>query len=440
MPRVQAPPEKRMTEWPNQNGDVNHNQHGNGHYSEFEKANQYAQMSTSPESRRSESSMRTTSQLLPDKPTTIPLRPASKSLATVLTPATVFEEERSPRVPSGMPPVLYTHRGISRSEQPQYVAYTKPAETTVQPPLSLDIPRHAPRSNAIQDLGIFPLPPPPTLKQPETEDRLSDRSQAYSSNNSVLNYYASPEIDSPDLYNTTPIEDDTQVRRPPPAAIKVTKAVYPPRAVRASAASDYSNRTSFESIGSDEPTPPEEEEKRLTPVAESPIAGIRYPKIPRSSNQAVPRSPPSQASPRQADITHRTQIMAIPINPDQSIARGHTPTLSGSTLAAKRRGDNLANNLERGLHISRSNHSQANSPTSQRRESPLKGYGRSTNPRKEPEWPLVIDLAKAEMKTHPGIKSPIWEPKLTPRREGDDLYLDLSLATPRHAHFSRPWS
>ncbi|KAE9987295.1 hypothetical protein EG327_003871 [Venturia inaequalis] len=52
--------------------------------------------------------------------------------------------------------------------------------------------------------------------------------------------------------------------------------------------------TSFESMGSDDdPTPPKEEDKRLSPVHKSPVSYLRYPKVPRASNQVVPRASPS---------------------------------------------------------------------------------------------------------------------------------------------------
>ncbi|KAK0822178.1 hypothetical protein LTR73_009391, partial [Friedmanniomyces endolithicus] len=62
----------------------------------------------------------------------------------------------------------------------------------------------------------------------------------------------------------TPISLEPQRRvKPIPAAITVTRPTYPPRAVRrtSSAGSD----TSFESTDPDEPTPPNEEDKQLSP-------------------------------------------------------------------------------------------------------------------------------------------------------------------------------
>jgi hypothetical protein len=68
--------------------------------------------------------------------------------------------------------------------------------------------------------------------------------------------------------------------------------------------------TSFESLDSDDdPTPPREEERRLSPVYELPAARVSYPKVPRSANQAVPRSP---ASPKQRPGNSNTTAMPSP--------------------------------------------------------------------------------------------------------------------------------
>jgi hypothetical protein len=60
-----------------------------------------------------------------------------------------------------------------------------------------------------------------------------------------------------------------------------------------------SSHTSFETTDPNDPTPEDEDsdkqlsDEKLSPVAESPISNLRYPKIPRASNQLVPRSPRS---------------------------------------------------------------------------------------------------------------------------------------------------
>lgn len=433
-PRVELPSEKHKTAWPSQYlqtirpvqsseqvGEHNHYGEASGLHASLDE-------------------VRVPSQLLPERPGSQPPRPPPKSpIDFPQTPATVFEEERPEPLPTALLPGLPAHPAVHKTRL-----------LPTQPVLSLSIPGQARSTDAAQP--TFSLPAPPAFA-----NRSSSRSNAHSSKSSLLDYYADCDSGSTeDLYSATPIDRETQVRRPPPAAILVSGPTHPPRAVRVSTASTDSRRTSFESTDPDEPTPPDEDDKRLTPVAESPIAAIRYPKIPRSSNQTVPRSPgrlsprpaaeveePQQKLPRYARRTDE----AYPATPEHPRPKGHTPTLSGTTLAAKRRGDNAAQALEHGIHISDSAHAYnrrkntsrtSNSPKSgqefrpYRLESPLKGYGRVAS-RQQPNWPLAVEMKTPGSHTQP--KSPLWEPKLTPRRMGDDLYLSVSIATPQQAHF-----
>ncbi|WPH02432.1 Hypothetical protein R9X50_00529600 [Acrodontium crateriforme] len=424
---------------------------------------------------------RTLSQLLPELPGPNHLQPPPKHPGRVKsppqTPATMFEEDRSPMKPNFPLPDHPLPTPLERTYQKPkprekglvYTsAYTLSPENLQQPSLSIKIPRQAPRTKIPSPV---PFPPPPIpQKRPVviSEQRFSGKSQG--SATSVLNYYTSHEAGSrsPELDKTTPIEDATQKRRPVPKAILVTKPAYPPRAVRYSGGSD----TSFESNDPDEPTPPEEEEaKNLSPVAEhSPIAALRYPKVPRSSNQAVPRSPPSKASPsrlqglcevvtqdrnkmpnysRSLKVANSTVEARGPKTPEQR-APEHS-SLSGSTLAAKRSKSNTAEDLEHKLKIDTS-HSRAHgmsntkadlskmsSAATQRAaayESPLKGYGRVASPgtrstmqRKATHKPIPINIPSL-VKQEVFVRSPLWEPKLTPSRRGDDLYLSVGMASP----------
>ncbi|KAF2169821.1 hypothetical protein M409DRAFT_52316 [Zasmidium cellare ATCC 36951] len=461
-PRPELATEKHRTQWPGPHNDP-YPYRESQPYQFNEKGidrNTGLRRPVSPESPHSDCSMRTTSQLLPDKPNSIPPRnlPKSPPAENFSTPETVFEEERGARIPGALIPGggLPAHPAVLKRKAPQYTNhYTRSPEPLKHPSLSLEIPRKASGSDSLGSLSGFPLPPPRAAVPPDDVQRSSGHSKSRSSNNSLLNYYASPDCASPDdLYSSTPIEELGQIRRPPPAAVTVTKPTYPPKAIRMSTASDTSRRTSFESTDPDEPTPPEEEEKQLTPVAEleSPISGIRYPKVPRSSAQSVPRSPNYKGSPRLGTEFGRAEMpQVVPVTPEQQRPLKHSPSpsLSGSTLAAKRRGDDAAHDLEKGLYIKGSSHSRSNSQTmapfqkesrsaptrqNQRHESPLKGYGRVASSRTEAEWPLSN---KPEMNTavDAPMKSPLWEPKLTPRKEGDDLYLSVSAATPKAVRF-----
>lgn len=396
------------------------------------------QRSFTPESHCSDCSERTTSALLPAKPGRFPVKPPLNSLhlANVNTQATVFEEEfRSPPTPARIIPGLPSHPAAAKaaiaqqkpylSRQPQYMdEYTMSPEPMRQPQLSLEIPRRPTRSDSIVPMGTFPIPPPAVAKPWERRGSSSTPKRDSSSSNDVLSYYASPESGREDPESATPIDEHAQVRRPAPAAITVTKPTYPPRAVRSSILSDVSNRTSFESNNLDEPTPPEEVEKEvkgLSPVTESPISNIRYPKIPRSSAQIIPRSPVYKtiSSPNPSSPPSYPQPMPpsyrndSPVTPDRHA--------SGTTLAARRKGKDAAAGLPHPSYRNEQNNS------------PLQGYGNRSFERNTPNWPLRVQTRPDEQP----MQSPGWiEPsKLTPRREGEDMYLAVSVATPMHDRF-----
>lgn len=395
-------------------------------------------------------STRTVSKLLPERPGSKPpspraTMPRSRSPQLIQTPATVFEEEHRSILPHALVPGLPAHPAVLKIRQPQ--------SHMAQPTLTLEIPE---QKSVVDDTGNWPLPPPRALVN--NQDRLSGRSGARSSKTSLLDYYASSDSGaSPQVLDSpTPIEEATQVRRPAPAAIVVCQPSYLPKAVRDSFASDTSRRTSFESNIPEELTPPEEDEKRLSPVAESPISNVRYPRIPRSSNQAVPRSPVYSALPSVRIVSpdhHNSRYSDPKQQPSQqrrklgneaspsSDWRGHSPSLSSSSLAAKRRGDSAAHVLEQGLRITNSSqsHSRKNSEHQRpngtaRQEGALNGYGKpvvrikSSNP--APNYPLTIQL-KSPVDS---LKSPLWNGKFTPTRRGDDLYLSVEKA-PRESRY-----
>ncbi|KAK0258712.1 hypothetical protein LTS09_006492 [Friedmanniomyces endolithicus] len=482
-----------------------------------------ANRTVSPESLRSVRSngtLRTISQLLPDKPGETPPRPSQKQFArvqpSVRSPETVFEEYTSSRPSSKrvsatlMPPVP-THAALLRGKGAiQGTQYAQQQPTSVpdevrQPSLSLTMPIKA--SRPVKNVpSPITISPPPVLRAADGKSRDSRTKSGTSSKSggSLLDYYASPEIDmSMNALGSpfTPISLEPQRRvKPIPAAITVTRPTYPPRAVRrtSSAGSD----TSFESTDPDEPTPPDEEDKQLSPVAEhSPIAAIRYPKVPRSSNQSIPRSPVMRLAPPKSPRRHRprreeaVRNKSTPPNPASAPStKTHTtpvrpattsPSLTGSTLAATtRRPENNAStpagSSEKRLYIDTS-HSPANSharmpnqpqisaasatpppprlsattaTSAGRQDSPLKGYGRVTsssagggrssrsgvpNPgmQQTPEMKIPgsggrVRYAESNggVEGKGGLRSPLWEPKLTPRRRGEDLFLEVGLASP----------
>ncbi|KAI7364237.1 hypothetical protein KC354_g5837 [Hortaea werneckii] len=451
--------------------------------------------------------MRTLSQLLPDKPGSMPLirqqqqqqqgppRPqrSPKKLSMAQSPATVFEEDRETRVASQQlpamlrPPVpIPSQTGLpgKNVRRPQFAAeFTLSPEEVRGPQLSLNIPKQP--QKAVQKLqSPIRYPPPPAIPEDQPQKgndyRTSRGSKAKSGASttagSLLNYYASAEAGTvPDFWDPEPtpisVEPQHRIMKPKPNPINPVKPTCPPRAIRTSTIvsrrDSRASETSFESTDPDEPTPPEEDDKQLSPVAEtehSPIARVRYSKIPRSSNQAIPRSPPVKlmTSPglskddRSTLPSHRRQQSnrtdaqtLLPVTPQRQMT--DASTLSGSTLAAKRRGDSAAHDLEKRLIIDTS-HSRAGSHTKspprkdiETRTSPLHGYGRSArtppnnHPPRVPSTAMlspdsvssfrrqVVRTPKAQEVV---LKSPLWEPKLTPSRRGEDLYLEVGLASP----------
>ncbi|KAI7091555.1 hypothetical protein KC356_g644 [Hortaea werneckii] len=458
---------------------------------------------------RSNESMRTLSQLLPDKPGSMPLirqqqqqqqqqgppRPqrSPKKLSMAQSPATVFEEDRETRVASQQlpamprPPVpVSSQTGLpgKNVRRPQFAAEFTPSPEEVRgPQLSLNIPKQP--QKAVQKLqSPVHYPPPPAIPEDQTQKgndyRTSRGSKAKSGASttagSLLNYYSSAEAGTvPDFWDPEPtpisVEPQHRITKPKPNPINPVKPTCPPRAIRTftsvSRRDSRASETSFESTDPDEPTPPEEDDKQLSPVAEtehSPIARVRYPKIPRSSNQAIPRSPPVKLmtspglskddrstlpSPRRQQSSRTDAQTSSPVTPQRQMT--DASTLSGSTLAAKRRGDSAAHDLEKRLVIDTS-HSRAGSHAKspprrdiETRTSPLHGYGRSartppnSHPPRVPSTAMlspdsvssfrrqVVRTPKAQEVV---LKSPLWEPKLTPSRRGEDLYLEVGLASP----------
>jgi hypothetical protein len=203
-----------------------------------------------------------------------------------------------------------------------------------------------------------------------------------------------------------------------------------------------SSQTSFETADPNDPTPDDEDDKqlsddnKLSPVAESPISRLRYPKVPRTTNQFVPRSP-----------TLSTQ--------KQRNQRASTYTQEPSSLLVKRRGEQEAHELEARLNVhpvlgdpfvsparkprshvrSTSAESWTQTPQSKIDRS---GRGRSSmwqdspfakESRADAVQPLNIKRNTGEMATKQtfvdGLKSPTLIPHLTPTRKGDDLFISV---------------
>lgn len=218
-----------------------------------------------------------------------------------------------------------------------------------------------------------------------------------------------------------------------------------------------SSQTSFETVDPHDPTPEDDddekqlEDSRLSPVAESPISNLRYPKVPRASNQLVPRSPRSPAS---------QQSNRSPLGPPEP-----------SPLRTRRRGEQTAINLESQFAMrERGSPSKDDVRTYMQ---PFRQHMRSTSV--ESAWNPTPTSSNAHTRAQSGqwpkspamyesdfvrplnvriksglqapevdveaLKSPMWVPRLTPRKEGDDLFISVSYSKggrSEHGSFQTP--
>ncbi|KZM24748.1 uncharacterized protein EKO05_0005291 [Ascochyta rabiei] len=198
-----------------------------------------------------------------------------------------------------------------------------------------------------------------------------------------------------------------------------------------------SSQTSFETADPNDPTPEDDsddkqlsDDNKLSPVAESPIHALKYPKVPRASNQSVPRSP-KIGSTRKSREEGRFYIRPLP---------------EPSSLLVKRRGEREAQQLENKLVLS----DPFVTPT--RRQLRLHTRNASANswdhtPASKIEHqsynnsPLVdeadvvrplsivkktdISRKSREGGEMIGLNSPVWIPHLTPTRKGEDLFISV---------------
>ncbi|KAF2486732.1 hypothetical protein BDY17DRAFT_292011 [Neohortaea acidophila] len=399
--------------------------------------------------------------------------------------------------------------------QPSAVLPEQLSPNVRPPPLSLDIPRSAarpvprpPLKSPMRSPGIrAPLPnagaipstrpqrgaPSPRALQAHADtggegcvyEQSAWTPLGSRSRDSFLNYYASPEagVTTPPI----PIEGRpsqsrgvSHGRRAAPSKIKIPdSSSLRPIAQRESAGSD----TSFESTDLEEPARPHKDHKKFSAgrdrsfaQSSSPIADLRYPKIPRSTNQTIPQSLPSMlASPtNQQSSSNRTLPkpsphvyrayspnpqkqeeewpLKSPVTPIRPINTA-SPSLSGSTLAAKRRGSSAAQSLDLRLEIPGTNfvpakavskpleHRKERSRNAQKvnyRDHPSVGHGQAV--RNSPRS-LKVTSNTAQYTPHslPPRKSsfedPGWRSKMTPEKRGDDLFLQVGVATPMNTTF-----
>lgn len=203
----------------------------------------------------------------------------------------------------------------------------------------------------------------------------------------------------------------------------------------------FSSQTSFETVEPDDPTPEDDGNEgkitagKLSPVVESPIHKLRYPKVPRTSNQLVPRSPKSpQSQTRQSNHSWQSQPSSLLVK-----RKGEQGALSlGSPFKTGSPDTRTTSEIRRYRQHLRS--------SSVETFSPLRSSERSTRTQSSlwPKSPTMFDdsptvrpltirktqLLQTSTEDMQALKSPIWVPRLTPTRQGDDLFINVTYSKP----------
>ncbi|KAF9629424.1 hypothetical protein BFW01_g10627 [Lasiodiplodia theobromae] len=193
-------------------------------------------------------------------------------------------------------------------------------------------------------------------------------------------------------------------------------------------------------------TPPQQHSDRSSVEDKSPISDIKYPKVPRASNQAVPRSSPN-AGPRTATPSPRVKQ-----HEGDGDVGGSTGSPKGGLQARRGRDGNGLLIIDSGASTPsppRANNGRKTTPTKKAAggRSPhtpqgqiIRGDGaqqldhdpdqaRKSSAALPPEqqlpsWPGHEGGGQGDV----AIKTPMWAPKLTPTRHGDDMYLAVAYA------------
>lgn len=441
----------------------------------------------------------------PPKPEAKQQRPSSLRLnppdteqrpISTATQGTVFEEDVSPTrrrssrllptPPIPIPPI----RALQPSRPPATLnpparpprSEANRSQGTRQLGLSLDIPIRHSRSleNAPQRPAELPKPAAPV----SYPIHLSVPSEHLSRSTSATSTDIDNSGDIPDYYFTTdgsspesagPVQGRRQAQSSPRlVTIKAKKSSSTVASRALSKAStnvrdSISSQTSFESVGSNDPTPEEEEEKQLSPVAESPISLLRYPKVPRASNQLVPRSPrsarsshslQSQGSPRTALAPSALLIKRLgeqeALRLEDRLRMDKSPPRRGGESHGKKYGHHRSISMETGTSsiVGPSSGPQPRAHSGQWVQSPamydvdmvapLRIQSRQPPPRQSPHrqqyyyhhqqyqagWQPEPQPQPKQTPQMEALKSPGWVPNITPTRQGDDLFLSVTYSKP----------
>ncbi|KAL1646254.1 hypothetical protein SLS61_007919 [Didymella pomorum] len=392
------------------------------------------------------------------------------------TEATVFEEDeiaarrRSSKLLPTPPVPVMPIRSLQPSRLPSKAGTTSTMSsnrTGRGSELFINIPirheRPLPKSIVPTGLSMTGSPAP---KRPTPQLQIPASTSQHTSSTSTATITPGSAADIPDYYfstlppptrDTTPRQDsDTlpvaKVRRAPPSSSTTGSRTTNSRSVsktstRPTLRDSFASQTSFETADPNDPTPEDDADKqlsddaKLSPVAESPIHGLKYPKVPRASNQLVPRSPPI-GSMRQSREEGRFYVRPLP---------------EPGSLLVKRRGEREATDLERKLVLKDPFTTPTRRQLQQRNisgardisgASTVRDAGKRVNswehtPRSkidvygspaitvhEADRPRPLSIVKkrdsvAAEGEMVGLKSPIWIPHLTPTRKGDDLFISV---------------
>ncbi|KAF2627400.1 hypothetical protein BU25DRAFT_63062 [Macroventuria anomochaeta] len=380
---------------------------------------------------------------------------------------TVFEEDeiaarrRSSKLLPTPPVPIMPIRSLQPSRLPSKApttSTTSSSRTVRRSELFLDIPvRHErPQPKRIVAAGLSSTGSP-APKRPAPKLRIPPSSSQQTSTTSTSTITPASAADIPDYYfsSAPPPERDTTPRQDSDTlpVSKTRKAHRSPSttgsrtisktSTRPTFRDSVSSQTSFETADPNDPTPEDDssdkqlsDDNKLSPVAESPIHTLRYPKVPRASNQLVPRSPKTaQGSTRRSREEEHSYVRPLP---------------EPSSLLIKRRGEREAVQLEQKLVLKdpfttptrremrayQTQHKRILSGNSWEHTpaSKVERHSYSNSPLVNEEdvvRPLSI-VKKTDVKRESGqggemigLKSPVWIPHLTPTRKGDDLFISV---------------
>lgn len=420
---------------------------------------------TKQDSPASFASTRTASKLLPEKPSyslfPAPLR-ISRQPARPASTATVFEDDYDPSRRSYLPPTV-VGRGQASNPAPQWPSYDY-YENLGQAPSD-------PRAimYAAERAANFPAPAASTAQRSivqaaGTQNRFpqgpylppQSRPQLRRLDPPVEVVQRAPSSTYSGNYSLPPSEPRNSLVIPAQQPSRKTNR-HGTQNVRDSHASD----TSFEF--DDEETPPEQRNQRqksLSTVNESPIkqsspiSDLRYPRLPRPASMTKnaefmprPLKPGIAVQPAVKDQSRSGSRQPRPRNRQEPpLFRGQLSSPSSrddspSSLLAKRRGDQAAEIIERGLRLRPDINTPAGRKWKVVKKEAVKtpASARISPRRRGPQTPP--DLSRENSDETYGtprhrddraaaiyadaLRSPTWEPKLTPTRRGNDLFISV---------------